>query len=74
MISVKTGHLQTEMIFLREPKQLLLYGPSSAIGTQMEVLTNTRLDYVLTVDNKPGVKTIGILMHRSSHGIAYNYY
>ena len=25
---------------------------------------HTRLDYVLKVDNKPGVKTIGILMHR----------
>ena len=30
--------------------------------------------YVLTADNKPGAKTIGIFIHRSSHGLVYDYY
>ena len=33
-------------------------------------LNKHKADYVLTADNKPGAKTTGILMHRSSHGLA----
>ena len=55
-------------------KTLWQSGPSSASGTQMEALTNTRIDYVLTEDNKPEAKTTGILMHPLSHGIVHDYY
>jgi hypothetical protein len=54
-------------------KQSWLFGHSSARGFPMECLISIKPDYVLMEVNRPGVKTTGILMILSLHGLAFNF-